>query len=114
MDFTIKQYKNLLRAIKRENFSFQTFNSFLEKPKERAIILRHDVDLLPQNSLRFAKIQHEFGIQGTYYFRAVPESWDEKTIIEITDVPHDHIKIATGLGHSQAKNIFGNDWGYRT
>jgi len=89
MDFTIEQYKNLLRAIKRENFSFQTFNNFLEKPKLRAIILRHDVDLLPQNSLRFAKIQKEFGIRGTYYFRAVPESWDEKIIIEIHNMGHE-------------------------
>src|SRR5574344_2132434 len=37
----------------------------------------HDVDLNPQNSLRFAKIQHELGIHGSYFFRVGPESWDE-------------------------------------
>ncbi len=42
--------------------------------KSKTIILRHDVDKLPQNSLRFAQIQHELGIKGTYFFRIVPES----------------------------------------
>jgi hypothetical protein len=53
------------------------------------IILRHDVDLLPQNSLRFARIQAEMGIKGSYYFRAVPESWDEKIIKEIASLGHE-------------------------
>ncbi len=53
------------------------------------MILRHDVDLVPLNSLRFAKIQHEMGIKGTYYFRAIPESWDEKIIVEIAQMGHE-------------------------
>ena len=53
------------------------------------IILRHDVDLLPQNSLAFARIQHEMGIRGSYYFRAVPESWDEAIIKEIHRLGHE-------------------------
>ncbi|MFN3554355.1 MAG: hypothetical protein ACK4VN_00155 [Bacteroidales bacterium] len=53
------------------------------------IILRHDVDLLPQNSLAFARIQHEMGIRGSYYFRAVPESWDESIIKEIHRLGHE-------------------------
>lgn len=55
----------------------------------KTIILRHDVDLLPQNSLRFAQIQNELGIKGSYYFRAVPESWDEAVIKEITALGHE-------------------------
>jgi hypothetical protein len=55
----------------------------------KTIILRHDVDLLPNNSLRFAEIQHEMGIKGSYYFRAVPESWDEKVIKKIADLGHE-------------------------
>ena len=53
------------------------------------VILRHDVDLLPQNSLTFARIQHEMGIVGSYYFRAVPESWDEDIIKEIHSLGHE-------------------------
>ena len=61
MDFTLKKYKELLITLKNENYSFQTFEEFLSKPNRKAVILRHDVDLLPKNSLRFAKIQHRIG-----------------------------------------------------
>jgi hypothetical protein len=53
------------------------------------LTLRHDVDLLPGNSLRFARIQHKMGIKGSYYFRAVPESWDEAVIREIAALGHE-------------------------
>ena len=56
---------------------------------DRMVILRHDVDLLPQNSLAFAKIQHELGIKASYYFRIVPESYNEKIIAEIADLGHE-------------------------
>jgi len=44
---------------------------------------------LPLNSLKFAQIQNELGIQGTYYFRAVPESWDDRIIAEIYRLGHE-------------------------
>ncbi|MCF7822837.1 MAG: hypothetical protein K9N35_01550 [Candidatus Marinimicrobia bacterium] len=69
--------------------SIQTFKDFLKSPNLSCLILRHDVDLLPQNSLEFAKIEAKIGVLGTYYFRAVPESWDNKTIIEIASLGHE-------------------------
>ena len=67
----------------------QTFKDFLKKPISRSIILRHDVDLLPKNSLEFARIQHRRGVKGVYYFRAVKESWDESIIKEIHELGHE-------------------------
>lgn len=89
MDFTIKKYVHLLRSLKAKINSFQTFNEALIQISKRSIILRHDVDLLPENSLRFAKIQAELGIKGSYYFRAVPESWDENIIKSIAGMGHE-------------------------
>ncbi len=94
MDFTIKQYTQLLKALQLQGFFFQTFEEFLTNPmevevKEKIIVLRHDVDLLPENSLQFAKIQAEFNIKGSYYFRAVQESWDEEIIEEIASLGHE-------------------------
>ena len=89
MDFTIEKYIVLIRVLTKQNYSFQTFEEFLKDPLEKSIILRHDVDLLPLNSLQFAKIQNNLGIRGTYYFRAVPESWDEKVIIQISQLGHE-------------------------
>lgn len=75
MDFTLEKYAFFLTALKAYNF--------------QTLTLRHDVDLLPQNSLRTAKMEEEMGLKGIYYFRAVPESWDEAIIKEIAALGHE-------------------------
>ena len=72
MDFTLKRYRALLRAL-----------------KGRTVILRHDVDKRPGNSLRMARMEAEEGWKAVYYFRAVPCSWDEKAIQEIAALGHE-------------------------
>lgn len=89
LDFTLYKYKYLLEVIKKYKYSFQTYSTFIKKPENKVIILRHDVDLRPGNSLTFARIQNEMGIKGSYYFRAVPDSWDEKIIKEIASLGHE-------------------------
>jgi hypothetical protein len=89
MDFTIARYKVLLSAISNAKYVTQTFQEYLVSRVDNSIILRHDVDLLPQNSLHFAKIQNELGTKASYYFRAVPESWDKKIIKEISALGHE-------------------------
>ena len=74
-DFTLSQFSAFLDALK--SYGFQS------------LTLRHDVDLKPQNSLRTARIEAEKGMLGIYYFRAVPESWDESVIREIAAIGHE-------------------------
>ncbi|MBB5283247.1 hypothetical protein HNQ92_001373 [Rhabdobacter roseus] len=88
-------------ALQSQSYRFQTFQQFLPAPNSRTVVLRHDVDLLPQNSLAFAQIQRQAGIRGTYYFRAVPESWNEAIIREIADLGHEigyHYECLTTCG----------------
>jgi len=89
MDFTIDAYKALLASLQFASYHFFPFNEFLSSEISKKIVLRHDVDLLPQNSLQFAKIQNELQIKSSYYFRAVPESWDERIILEIESLGHE-------------------------
>jgi hypothetical protein len=108
MDFTIKKYSQLLQALQSQGFAFQTFDEFLKTPENKAIVLRHDVDLLPYNSLRFAEIQSELGIKGSYYFRAVPESWDEIVIKKIAELGHEigyHYECLTTSNGDMQKGI---------
>ena len=58
MDFTLTKYRQLLEALIESGITFK---------------LRHDVDLLPQNSYQTALIENELGLKATYYFRCVPE-----------------------------------------
>ena len=89
MDFTIRTYRQLLKSLSLGDHSFQPFAEFIENPAEKAIVLRHDVDAKKLNSLLFAKIQAEAGIKGTYYFRVVPQSYDEAIIMEIAAMGHE-------------------------
>ncbi len=89
MDFTLKTYKALLYKLQNLNYSFQTFQEYINSPKDRTIILRHDVDKLPFNSLQFAEIQNELGIKGSYYFRIVSESFNPVVIEKIVELGHE-------------------------
>lgn len=104
-DFTLKIYNQLLEKLLGKGYGFATFGQWAEQ-KEQILrqaqdartqsamhlplcILRHDVDKLPENSLATAKIENELGIRGTYYFRIVPDSFDEQIIREIATLGHE-------------------------
>ncbi len=53
------------------------------------MILRHDVDRRPQTHLKWQSLKKNLGIKGTYYFRIVPESFDENIIKEIEAMGHE-------------------------
>jgi hypothetical protein len=89
MDFTIKSYNRFLTTLINAGYSFQPFAEFLERPEKKVIMLRHDVDAKKQNSFRFAEIQNRLGICGTYYFRMVPQSFDEEVIRKIAAMGHE-------------------------
>lgn len=72
MDFTIEKYRGLLEALKGH----------------KAFALRHDVDLRPNFSLRIAQVEAEMEVKATYYFRTVPESYDEAIIKQIVSLGH--------------------------
>ncbi len=88
-DFTHKQYQDLLKALIEQKYSFQTLADYMDKPKPRTVILRHDVDKRPGNSLCMAQLESDLGLSGVYYFRARPQSWDEQIIIKIRDLGHE-------------------------
>jgi hypothetical protein len=89
MDFTVKKYKQLIGELRNSGYSFQTFQEFIENPLQKVVVLRHDVDKKPYNSLRFAVIQKDLGIRGTYYFRIVPCSFDKNMIEKISEMGHE-------------------------
>ncbi len=90
MDFTLKKYNLLLRKLKECHYTFITYAEYCEcHHPQRFVILRHDVDLIPQNSLIFAENEKKKGAKATYYFRAVPESWDDNIIKAIYQLGHE-------------------------
>jgi len=89
-DFTLKTYKKLLTKLIQAGYGFITFEGYIQSPdkKEKAIILRHDVDKKPLQSLRTAEMENDQGIKGTYYFRVVKN-----------ELPREVIECIAKLGH---------------
>lgn len=90
-DFTLEKYVDLIKELKNAGYSFYTFTDYIQRMQSLAkfIVLRHDVDLLPFNSLRMAEVEKKIGVVSTYYFRAVPESWEESVIKKIASMGHE-------------------------
>lgn len=116
MDFTLKIFQNLLQTFLKNGCNFITFQQYINsstataskhsnnstlqhfnnsttKPlnfsASKQIILRHDVDRLPQNALQTAITEYELGIKGTYYFRIVSESYDLNVMKKIAELGHE-------------------------
>ena len=88
-DFTLDKYEQFLKAAIDVGYQLTSYQDYLNNNYEKVLILRHDVDKKPQNSLRTAQLQNQLGVKGTYYFRAVPESFDEEIIKKIAALGHE-------------------------
>lgn len=90
MDYTREKYCCLLSQLKDSGYEFITYTDYCNgKFPKRFVVLRHDVDLKPQNSLEVAKNEKSIGAKASYYFRAVPESWDDDIIRQIHQMGHE-------------------------
>jgi hypothetical protein len=108
MDFTQKIYRELLEALLADGYAFQTFEEFVTQPKDKVVVLRHDVDKLPQNGLDLAKIENSLGLKASYYYRIVKESNVPELINAVKALGHEigyHYEDLTLAGGDKKKAI---------
>lgn len=89
IEYTVQAYIHLMDTLQQGGYGYRAFSQCLHKPLIRTAILRHDVDKMPRNALRFAQIEHEQGICASYYFRIVPESFNPGIIRQIASLGHE-------------------------
>lgn len=92
MDFTTGVFRKLLASLLDLGYGFMTVRQAFQVRGEnnsQQIILRHDVDQRPENSLVTARIEYDLGISGTYYFRVTPNSFNRRIMSEILSLGHD-------------------------
>jgi hypothetical protein len=65
-----------------------TVKSYFLTHPEKGLILRHDVDISPEKALRMAQIDHDLGVQSTYYFR-YPKTFDPDILKKIAAMGHE-------------------------
>ena len=92
-DFPLKAYNSSLDKMLEEGYEVMTFGRYLslknEKLPEKFIVLRHDVDKKPGNSLKTAEMESSKGISATYFFRMKDCSYDEGIVARIRDLGHE-------------------------
>ena len=92
MDFTLKKYDKLCKAIIQQEYTALTFYEWIvQKEKtndDKKIILRHDVDRFPGQAKKLSIIENENNIKSSYYFR-IPSSWNPKIIEYIYSLGHE-------------------------
>ncbi len=90
-DFTLLVYEKLMRSLIRSGYKIFSYEDFLSsnQTKDKYVILRHDVDKLPFNALKMAKLEKNLNIKSTYYFRIVKGSNNPKVIKEIASLGHE-------------------------
>jgi hypothetical protein len=109
MDFTMEKYKEILKAIKISRYKVCTMEEYISSKNKICsdnyiVILRHDVDAKPERALMMADIEDEYGVNSTYYFRAVSGVFDKKIICEIHGKGHE-------IGyHYEALDIAGGNF----
>lgn len=90
LDFTFDKYRELCREIAASDFILLTVHEYLSnKNPDNCIILRHDVDRKPLQALKMAKIEHEYDIRSTYYFRTINEVYNIPIIKQIENLGHE-------------------------
>ena len=105
MDFTLNKYKELLEVLIEKKYSFQTFEDFIKDPKDKVVVLRHDVDRRSVNATWLSKIEQALNLKASYYFRIVPESNDKNVIEEIASMGHEVGYHYEDLGMAKGNHV---------
>ena len=94
-DFSLDIYRELLEALQRHGYELISYADYRHdvmassRQKKKFVILRHDVDAKPENSLKTAQIEHALGAKATYYFRCGKESNNPAVIKAIVKLGHE-------------------------
>ena len=93
--FGIEHYDAILKEGLKAGYQFIDFNQLKTLPKEqKACILRHDIDYMPERAIRFAEIENNLGIRSTYFFQVCAMTYNLRQ--------YEHYNVVrklAGMGH---------------
>ena len=68
-EFSLESFRELLSVLKNTNYILCLFGEIEQRLQERHpfVVLRHDIDISLRAALEVASVEHEFGVQATYF-----------------------------------------------
>lgn len=90
-DFTFKMFEKILLTFRSNDYQIIPFidSLALTKSTQKHIVLRHDVDRFPLQTLQMARIEAKNNIKATYYFRITPSVFKTDIIQEVVSMGHE-------------------------
>jgi hypothetical protein len=89
-DFTLSGFRFLCRQFSIIGYKFTPFVDYLSSHGlGKIVIMRHDVDRMPEDALAMANVERKLGIRTSYYFRIVASSYSENIIRKIALMGHE-------------------------
>jgi len=107
VDFTLGKYEELLKTVQQKYKIYTVYNYLVEKPGNKSVILRHDVDRKVMNALFMAELEQNLGIHSTYYFR-YPWTFNKEVIKKVHNLGHEigyHYEVLSKTGGDYQKSI---------
>jgi len=89
----MNEYGEILRLATTNGYCFYTLGEYLQaiqehkQPRDKHIIIRHDIDTDPSGALSFAAEEAKHGIHASYYFRL--KTWDQRIVNELKAQGHE-------------------------
>jgi hypothetical protein len=90
-DFTLKKYEKLCEAVIASRYNNVAFKEYFEEENNDGgfILIRHDIDANAKFALDMAKVEYDYGIRGTYYFRTIKKVYVPEVIAKIASYNHE-------------------------
>ena len=117
-DFSLDIYRELLEALQKQGYELISYSDYcrnIDKSTNRNIegkfvILRHDVDAKPKNSLQTAQIEHSLGAKASYYFRTGESGCYKGSELSLPESVRAIAKLGHEIGyHYEDMSLCGGD-----
>ena len=90
-EFTFKSIEKLYKTFLVNDYKIMSYLEYLKlsKKPDKFVILRHDVDRFPLQSLKMAVLENNLGFKSTYYFRTRSYTFKPHIISKIAKMGHE-------------------------
>ncbi|MFH0983987.1 MAG: hypothetical protein V1882_00470 [Candidatus Omnitrophota bacterium] len=76
-DFSFAHYRRILQTAIKSGYKFIRFDELRDLPRgQKACVLRHDVDYLPEHAPFLSEIELSLGIRATYFFQICARTYN--------------------------------------
>ena len=118
LDFSLRSYAETLDAYVAAGYAVSSFESYLEAPRERHLILRHDIDNSIQLAVQVARIDARHGCTSSFFIRVHAHGYNPVSLPSLLA-----IREIEELGHEVQLHLEGGlrewlgssnlDWAHR-